>query len=318
MRAVAHKEEDRTKAAVISVILHAILLALLFFLQIAVKQPVLEAPPIVIDWGGGGSNAAAGTPDRGQGKSPAPEGQQLDDPRSNTPAEKPAPVTPPTPSTPPPKATTPASSTTPTSADPDVAALRRAQDDARRKQQQEDDRRKQEEAAQRAAEQQRIAAEQERLRKEKEELEKKKGTFGGAFGKPGATGTGQGNTGQPGNQGQPGGTGTNPTGTAGTGTGTGGGDGSGVGESIGGGLSGRRVVGRPKMVDDTQNTGRVAVRVCVRGDGSVSSATYTQLGSTTTDAVLRNKAEGWARQYRFAASDASEQCGTITFDFRVK
>lgn len=318
MRATAQNEEDRTKAVVISVILHAILLALLFFLQIAIKKPVLETPPIVIDWGGGGSNAAAGTPDKGQGKSPAPQGQQLEDPRSTTPAEKPTPAPEPTKTSPPPKATTPAATNTPTSTDPDAAALRRAQEETRRKQQQEDDRRRQEEAAQRAAEQQRVAAEQERLRKEQEERDKKKGTFGGAFGKPGATGTGQGNTGQPGNQGQPGGTGTNPTGTAGSGTGTGGGDGSGVGESIGGGLSGRRVVGRPKMVDDTQNTGRVAVRVCVSPDGSVSSASYTQLGSTTTDAVLRSKAEGWARQYRFAPADASEQCGTITFDFRVK
>jgi TonB family protein len=73
------------------------------------------------------------------------------------------------------------------------------------------------------------------------------------------------------------------------------------------------------MVDDTQNTGRVAVRVCVNAEGIVTSAVYTQVGSTTTDGVLRSKAIDWARQYRFAPEpDVSEQCGTITFDFRVK
>lgn len=317
MRAIAHKEADRTKAALVSVVLHAILLALLFFLTVSVEKPVLETPPIEIDWGGGGSNAAAGTPAAGQGNSPAPVGQQMDDPSSTTPAEKPAPSTP-AKSTPPPKASTPAPTNTQTSTDPDVAALRRAQEETKRRQQQEEDTRKQQESAQRAEQERQRLAEQERQRKEQEERDKKKGTFGGAFGKPGATGTGQGNTGKPGNQGQPGGTGNNPTGTAGSGTGSGGGDGSGVGESIGGGLSGRKVVGRPQMVDDSQNTGRVAVRVCVRSDGSVASASYTQLGSTTTNSDLRNKAEGWARRYRFAPSDASEQCGTITFDFRVK
>ncbi len=309
MHAIAsrQKEEDRTKAILISVILHACILALLFFMQVVVTKPVLETPPIEINWGGGGDNAAAGTPDAGQGNNPAPQGQQMDDPSSKTPAEEPKPV-PPTKTTTPPKASPPAPVKTQTSSDPDVAAIRRAQEETKRRQ---------DEVAEQ--ERRRIAAEQERARKEQEERDKKKGTFGSTFGKPGATGSGQGNTGKPGNQGIPGGTGSNPFGKEnGSGTGSGGGDGSGVGESIGGGLSGRKVVGRPKMVDDTQNTGRIAVRVCVSSDGSVTSASYTLTGSTTNDGVLRNKAESWARQYRFAPSDAGEQCGTVTFDFKVK
>lgn len=318
MKAIAHREEDRTKSILISVILHAILLALLFFLQITIKKPVEEPPPIVIEWGGGGDNAAAGLPDVGQGDEPAPVGQQLEDPSSTQPAEEPAPATPAA-SSPPPKPSTPAKSNTPTSSDPEAAALRRQQEETKLRQQQQERQRQQEEAARLAEQERQRQAELERQRQAQAERDKKKGQFGSTFGKPGATGGGQGNTGQPGNQGQPGGTGTNPFGkTTGSGGGSGGGDGSGVGESIGGGLGGRKVIGRPRMVDDTQKTGKVVVRVCVNSDGSVTSASYTQLGSTTTDSELRNKAVAWAQQYRFAAASEAEQCGTITFDFRVK
>lgn len=318
MKVAAHNEEDRTKAILMSVLLHAILLALLFFLTTSVKSPVLESPPITIEWGGGGDNAAAGRPDEGQGNEPAPVGQQLEDPSINEPADEPKPSEPAA-STPPPKPSKPATSTTPTSEDPDAAALRRAQENARREQQAQERKRQQEEADRRAEVERQRQAELDRQRKEQQEKEQKKGKFGSTFGKPGATGGGQGDTGKPGNQGTPDGTGTNPFGkTAGDGGGSGGGSGGGVGESIGGGLGGRKVIGRPKMSDDTQKTGKVAVRVCVDSDGNVTSSSYTQLGSTTTDSVLRNKAESWARQYRFAASNVAEQCGTITFDFRVK
>lgn len=321
MQAAVSKEEDRTKALITSIVVHAALLALLFLLHFNIESPPTEAPPILIEFGGGGDNAAAGLPDEGQGNDPAPQGQQMEDPTVTEPVEEPAaePAKP-VESTPPPspsKAETPRN--TNTSNDPDAAALKKAQEETRRKQQQEQDRiRKQQEDARAAElERQRQAAEQQR--REQEERDKKKGQFGSTFGKPGSTGTGQGNTGKPGNQGIPTGTGDNPFGkTGGTGTGSGGGDGSGVGESIGDGLGGRKVVGRPSMVDNTQKTGKVAVRVCVNGDGRVTSASYTQRGSTTTDSVLRSKAESWARQYRFAASDVAEQCGTITFDFRVK
>lgn len=318
MKAIAHKEEDRTKAILISVILHAILLGLLFFLQTAVREQVLEAPPIVIEWGGGGDDAAAGEPDRGQGSTPADVGQQMDDPSSREPAIDPAPSKP-TKSTPPPSPSKPTSTTTPTTADPNVAAMRRAEEDARRKQQQEQTRKQQEAQRQADLERQQRQAEADRQRREQEERDQKKGKFGSNFGKPGSSGSGQGNTGRPGNQGTPDGTGSNPFGkTPGDGGGSGGGSGTGVGESIGGGLGGRPVIGRPRMVDNTQKTGKVTVRVCVNADGSVTSASYTQMGSTTTDSELRNKAVSWAQQYRFSPGNAAEQCGTITFDFRVK
>lgn len=326
MRATVQRQEERNKALITSIVIHAILLALLFLLHVNIEAPPVEAPPILIDFGGGGGdNAAAGLPDEGQGDSPAPQGQQMDDPSVTEPVEDPSSEpSPPVKSTPPPPSSakpTPQKSTS-TTPDPNVAALRKAQEETQRRQQEQARIRKAQEDAARAAElerQRQAQAEADRIRQAQEERDKKKGQFGSTFGKPGASGTGQGNTGNPGNQGSPTGTGDNPFGkTNGSGTGSGGGDGSGVGESIGGGLGGRKVIGRPSMVDNTQKTGKVAVRVCVDGDGRVTSAGYTQLGSTTTDSVLRNKAESWARQYRFAASNAPEQCGTITFDFRVK
>lgn len=320
MKAALSREEDRTKALVTSIILHAILLALLFFIHFNRESPLTEAPPILIEFGGGGDNAAAGLPDEGQGNDPAPPGQQMEDPTVTEPVEEPSSEpAPPKESAPPAPSKPETPRNTPTSTDPDAAALKKAQEETRRKQQQEQDRIRKEQDAARAAEAERQRQIAEQQRREQEERDKKKGQFGSTFGKPGSTGTGQGNTGKPGNQGIPTGTGDNPFGkTGGTGTGSGGGDGSGVGESIGDGLGGRRVVGRPRMVDDTQKTGKVAIRVCVDSDGRVTSANYTQRGSTTTDSVLRSKAESWARGYRFAASNVAEQCGTITFDFRVK
>lgn len=320
MKAAVSREEDRTKALVTSIILHAILLALLFFIHFNRESPLTEAPPILIEFGGGGDNAAAGLPDEGQGNDPAPPGQQMEDPSVTEPVEEPSSEpAPPTESAPPAPSKPETPRNTPTSTDPDAAALKKAQEETRRKQQQEQDRIRKEQEATRAAEAERQRQIAEQQRREQEERDKKKGQFGSTFGKPGSTGTGQGNTGKPGNQGIPGGTGDNPFGkTPGSGGGSGGGDGGGVGESIGDGLGGRRVVGRPSMVDDTQKTGKVAIRVCVNSDGRVTSANYTQRGSTTTDSVLRSKAESWARGYRFAPSDAAEQCGTITFDFRVK
>ena len=326
MKAVINQEENRTKAIITSILFHAALLAVLILYRFHSSEPILEAPAIVLDFGGGGGdNAAAGLPDEGQGDNPAPQGQQMEDPASTEPAEEPSSEA--APSTPPPASTPPKADNnkvevpknTPTSNDPDAASVRKAQEEAKRKQQAEQDRIRREQEAVAQAEADRKRRAQEAARQEQAERDKKKGQFGSTFGKPGSTGTGQGNTGKPGNQGIPGGTGDNPFGkSSGTGGGSGGGDGSGVGESIGDGLGGRKVTGRPSMADNSQKTGKVAVRVCVDGDGRVTSASYTQRGSTTTDSELRNKAESWARNYRFAASNVAEQCGTITFDFRVK
>ncbi len=324
------EQEDRTKAALGSFLIHAALLALLIFYPIGRSE--IPIPPTVIELdltgGGGGDNAAAGLPDEGQGDDPAPQGQQMEDPSSTEPVENPEPTPPSKPSPPPPSSQTPpaktdsrvvAPSNTPTSNDPETAAIKRAEEQKRKQEQdakrQADEQRRQEEVKRQAE----AAAAAEKARQEQEARDKKKGQFGGSFGKPGATGTGQGNTGKPGNQGIPGGTGDNPFGKSnGSGGGSGGGTGGGIGASVGGGLGGRAVVSRGRINDDSQKSGRVVVEVCVDGSGNVINADYKSLGSTTSDLELRSKAIAAAKGYKFATSDAAKQCGTITFNFRLQ
>lgn len=309
---LADREENRPKALIASLIFHAGLLAILFFWRFNSPEPITEAPAIMLEWGGGGDNVAAGLPDEGQGNDPAPQGEQMNTPSDNNePADLPDP-NPPAPS--PPVRTTPTTpSSTSTTEDPNVAALRKQQEETKRKQQQEaDERRRQQEAAEQAR-----LAEENRKKQEAADREAKKGKFGSAFGS--GSGTGSGNTGKPGNQGSPTGTGDNPFGkSSGTGGGEGGGDGTGVGPSIGGGLSGRKVVSRPTMIDNSQQTGRVVIEICVDASGKVISADYTSKNSTTSNSTLKDKAIQWARQHKFAASSKEKDCGTITFNFQVK
>jgi len=320
MAAAIQKEQDRGRAIISTLIFHAALVAILFLYRFSAQEAITESPAIMLEWGGGGDNAAAGLPDEGQGDNPAPKGQQMEDPAVTEPAEDP--VKAPSKSTPPPASTAPPKSEAPktssTTTDPEVAALRKAQEDARRES---DRQQKAREDATRQAEadrQTRAKAESDRQRQVQEEKDKKKGQFGGTFGKPGSSGTGQGNTGKPGNQGIPGGTGDNPFGkSSGTGGGTGGGDGTGTGASVGGGLGGRTVVQRGRVIDNSQKSGKVVIEVCVDGNGSVVSADYTQRGSTTNDSELRGKALSAAKQYRFAASNSAKECGNITFNFQL-
>ncbi len=296
------KRSDRVRAWTISLLLHALLLLFLVLFKIRMDNPVIEAPPITIEWGGGGQEAAAGEPDRGKGKQPAPLGDPTPEPTSRPVVETPAPSSPTkTPSVRPNQAQT---SNAPTTEDPNVAALKRQQDEERLK--------ITEQEAQRIA---RETREAERLKQEAEEKSKKKSRFGSSFG--GGQGSGQGETKESGNQGTNAGTGTSGQ-TSGSGGGSGGGSGTGTGVSIGGGLSGRRVIGRPKMTDNSQKQGKVNVEICVNSNGDVIRADYTQGGSTTNDSELRAKAIAWAKQHKFATSNNDQECGTILFNFQLQ
>ena len=110
---------------------------------------------------------------------------------------------------------------------------------------------------------------------------------------------------------------TNPTKNM-TGGGSGGGSGLNSIADIGAGLSGRKVLSRPRITDSPQREGRVVVEVCVDSKGNVISANYTMRGSTTNDSELRSKAISWARQYKFEPSSIERQCGIITFNFQLK
>ena len=86
------------------------------------------------------------------------------------------------------------------------------------------------------------------------------------------------------------------------------------------GMSGRKIIYFPAIIDNTQRTGKVVVNIKVDKSGSVTYAKATQKGSTTTDSYLFQLAEKAAMQTRVNADPdaAEEQFGTITYTFRVK
>lgn len=120
--------------------------------------------------------------------------------------------------------------------------------------------------------------------------------------------SGLGSSNSSGNEGRPDG---DPDGKALDGLSTGSGE-------IGGGLDGRDLTYRPKITDNSQKTGDVVVKVCVNADGKVTSAKYTQGGSTTTNASLIQTAVKFAKKYRFEKGAVDKQCGTIKIKFRLK
>lgn len=316
MKAIVHRDEDRTKAVLTSLMLHLGLLAILIFYKFAMPEKAIEPPPTYIniettEWGGGGDDAAQGEPDRGMNSTSAPEGDPTDIAEAEEIPEA-APADPkPTPPTPTPPAKTQPNNT-PTTEDPEVAALRR--------QQQEEAKRKQEEAARIAAEenkkkqeQQAAAAEKARLEKARQDKIKNSGLG------TGGTGQGSGGGGKPGNQGVPGGTGSNPFGDGpGSGGGDGGGQGTGSGPSVGGGLGGR-VISLAKASYTSNKSGTVRIKVCVNSEGKVVSADPTQSGSTTTDTELRNAAKAAVYKSRFNTAPGSDvQCGWIDYNFILK
>lgn len=121
------------------------------------------------------------------------------------------------------------------------------------------------------------------------------------------SGSGSGNTGKPGTQGRPDGV---P-------------DGSGIVAGSGrvsGGLGSRGLVSSPAVRESSQKSGTVIVEVCVGSDGKVSSAKFTQSGSTTADPTLVRAAVNNAKTWRFSADATAppSQCGKITYTFKVQ
>ena len=331
MKATLQKEENRTKASVASFLFHAALLAMLFFYRFSASElppPITEIEIDMGSFGGGGDDAAAGLPDEGQGNEPAPQGDPTatdNQPADEPTPSKPAPTPPSEPSKPAPAKPSPAAEVpknTPTAPDPNAAAVRQAEEKKRQDQQrikeQQDEQRRQAEAADN--ERKRVAQEAaDKARREQEERDKKKGQFGGTFGKPGATGSGQGNTGKPGNQGTPGGTGNNPFGTtSGTGGGSGTGNGTGTGSGSAEGFGNRRVTAWGQINDNSQVGGKVVIEVCVDANGRVISAESISRGATTSDPGLRSKAVAAAKSTRFQPSDNPKQCGTLIWNFKLQ
>jgi membrane protein involved in colicin uptake len=279
------EQSNRRRGMIISFIAHAviILLALLPFLQYP------EPPP-----GQEGVLISFGEPDVGEGED-RPDVQQ-EDPE----------VQPSAPAAQPERESTPRTTPSQTkiiTADDAETKLKKQRQEAETKvkiqqqqQQAAEDARKKaaEEAAQKAA-----AAEAQK----KAEYDKTKKQYGDFFG-----GKGKGETGKPGNQGDPKG---DPDAKKldGMSKGTG---------VVGDGLSNRGVRKATDITDKSQKTGRVVVYVCVDRRGNVVRADYTQRGSTTSDPQLIELAKRNAKAYLFTDSQLDEQCGTITYDFKVK
>jgi TonB family protein len=136
------------------------------------------------------------------------------------------------------------------------------------------------------------------------------GGTGGSGTSGSGTGAGAGGTGNPfGNQ--------DGSGTGGSGGGTGGSSGVSRSDS----LKGRTLVGNlAAPAYNSNEEGKVVVRIVVKKDGSVSQAGLTLGGGTTTsDSALIKAAIEAAKKVRFNATDSDEdQIGEITYIFKLR
>jgi TonB family protein len=136
----------------------------------------------------------------------------------------------------------------------------------------------------------------------------------------------EGETGKPGDQGIKEGSlysknhgNTMGSGTHGTGDGTDGPGGTG-GKGYSFSLAGRKIVQPPKIIDNSQETGKVVVDITVDKYGNVTNAIPGGRGSTTSSANLYRKAKEALLKTKFNPSPdgIEEQRGTFTFVFIVE
>ncbi len=85
------------------------------------------------------------------------------------------------------------------------------------------------------------------------------------------------------------------------------------------GLQGRGLKGSlPKPAYPGTSSGKIVIRVTVDAAGTVTSAAYEPVGSTSSDGALVEAAIAAARKARFTESSAAVQGGTITYIFRME
>jgi outer membrane biosynthesis protein TonB len=85
-------------------------------------------------------------------------------------------------------------------------------------------------------------------------------------------------------------------------------------------LADRKIKQLPVIEDNSKSVGKVVVKIIVNRNGDVIKAMPGQVGSTTTEAALLQKAKEGALRTKFSArSDGQEeQYGTMTFVFKFK
>ncbi|MCF8245151.1 MAG: hypothetical protein K9J37_05115 [Saprospiraceae bacterium] len=287
---------NRQKGIIFSVVFHTLVLILAALYGFTFQNPPPEAAGILVN---------LGIPDVGQGDENAPEAaaEPVKQPEPEPEKEKPEPIKEkPTPTKP--KPTVEPKKEVVKTEDPEAVALKKKKEADKRKadEQAKADARAKADAKDKAD----AAAKAEADRKAAEAAKKKALEDMVKAGTGGGSGGGKGNTGTPGNQGDP--NGGNSDILSGKTTG------SGVVEGFGG----RGFTAAPKPQDNSQETGTIAVYVCVDKNGRVTSADYTQKGSSTASSKLKAIAIDNAKKYKFAAGGPDKQCGTITYTFRVK
>lgn len=97
-----------------------------------------------------------------------------------------------------------------------------------------------------------------------------------------------------------------------------GGSGGTGGVKIRNGLDGRRITRLPSFEDDFNENAKVAVDITVNQSGAVIAASINPKGTTTTNTSIRNIAIQKAKTLKLNAADASEQTGTLIFDFKLR
>jgi len=107
---------------------------------------------------------------------------------------------------------------------------------------------------------------------------------------------------------------------SGGGSGTGSGGGNGPGAGIGFDLAGRDMRSKPRVEDNSQEQGRIVVSIIVDKNGAVLRAEGPARGSTLSNGTLLRKCREAAMKARFSPSPegVEEQKGTITFNFILR
>jgi len=91
-------------------------------------------------------------------------------------------------------------------------------------------------------------------------------------------------------------------------------------EVLGEGIFGRKVTHRADVAKMSKTNGSIVVKICVNREGNVVRSEFVRQGSSITDPAQVRKAEDIAARYRFEKdySAPAEQCGKLTFIFKVK
>ena len=278
-----NNKKDKLKAAVVTVVVHAVLVAFLAFLTLQVSEPekdeLEDGIPVML----------GNVPDAGD----AQEGNNMTPPEAeNSSVEEQIPEEEHAPEPVPEKGTK----------EPLITQDKEPSVNLEEKKRQEEERRRKEEAERKRQEEARKRAEEERRKIEAAAAAANKKVTG-AFGKTGGTGRGE----------------TSGEGVQGVSTGN---SNSGAKSGVGG-TGVNAVVGSrtPKFLQvpeykDPTSEGTVVVAIVVNSRGVVTSATIKS--STTTSSLLRNAAIAAARRSTFSASDNNNESGTITYRFKLR